>query len=121
MSKQISVPKHARQCNAVAWNPVDCNLLVSGLDKYRTDQSLLLWDVLKSPLNSEKSHHYNASQTESIRPLAEVGVFETVHSLAWFMKEPRCLVAGINNKHLKIIDFRGTIRSLLFNYFVTFT
>ncbi|KAL1463658.1 hypothetical protein WDU94_015392, partial [Cyamophila willieti] len=24
-------PKHARQCNAVAWNPIDSNLLVSGL------------------------------------------------------------------------------------------
>jgi WD40 repeat protein len=103
----ILVPKHARQCNAVAWNPVDFNLLVCGLDKYRTDQSLLLWDILKGPPNSERTHHYNASQTESIKPLAEAGVSETIHSLAWFNNEPKCLIAGVNNKQLKIIDFRG--------------
>ncbi|OXU30787.1 hypothetical protein TSAR_008781 [Trichomalopsis sarcophagae] len=104
------VPKHARQCNAVAWNPVDSNLIVSGLEKYRTDQSLLLWDVMKSPSSSERTHHYNASQTESVRPLAEAGVSETINSLAWFYNEPKCLVAGVNNKQLKIIDFRDPVK-----------
>ncbi|XP_012282534.1 GATOR complex protein MIOS-B [Orussus abietinus] len=103
-------PKHARQCNAVAWNPVDPNLIVSGLDKYRTDHSVLLWDVLKFPLGSDRPHHHGSAQSESIRPVAEAGVSETVHSLAWFNNEPRCLVAGINNKHLKIIDFRDAVK-----------
>lgn len=103
------MPKHARQCNAVAWNPVESNFLVSGLDKYRTDQSLLLWDISKSTLNSERVHHHNSSQPESIKPVSEAGVSETIHSLAWFNNEPKCLVTGVTNKQLKIIDFRGNV------------
>lgn len=95
------VPKHARQCNAVAWNPVDPNLLVVGLDKYRYDHSILLWDITKSPTSSERLHHHE------LRPIAEAGVTETTHSLAWFKRESKCLVVGANNKTLKIIDFRG--------------
>ena len=103
------MPKHARQCNAVAWNSVENNLLVSGLEKYRMDHSLLLWDISKSPLNPERMYHHNSTPIESIRPISEAGVSETVHSLSWFNKYPKCLVAGLNNKHLKIIDFRGMI------------
>ncbi|KAJ8676074.1 hypothetical protein QAD02_011860 [Eretmocerus hayati] len=102
------VPKHARQCNAVAWNPVDPNLFVCGLDKYRTDQSLLLWDIVKGPSSSERSHNNN--QNETVRPVAEAGVSETVHSLAWFRNEPKCLVASVNNKQLKIFDFRDPVK-----------
>ncbi|KAK0099087.1 hypothetical protein PV326_006551 [Microctonus aethiopoides] len=103
-------PKHARQCNAVAWNPLDPNLIVCGLDKYRTDHSILLWDVLKSPSTNDKTTHNSAPPTDSPRPVAEAGVSETTHSLAWFNTESRCLVAGVNNKQLKIIDFRDSAK-----------
>lgn len=102
-------PKHARQCNAVAWNPVDPNLIVSGLDKYRTDHSVLLWDIQRTPTASDRVHHHPNVQADTMKPIAEAGVSETTHSLAWFNNESRCLVAGINNKQLKIIDFRGNI------------
>ncbi|XP_058794718.1 GATOR complex protein MIOS-B [Phymastichus coffea] len=104
------VPKHARQCNEVAWNPVESNYLVCGLDKYRTDQSLLLYDISKGTLNSERVLHYNSSQLESVRPVSEAGVSETIHSLAWFNNEPKCLVTGVNNKQLKIVDFRDPVK-----------
>eukprot|EP00061_Rhincodon_typus_P011767 g37031.t1 len=39
------VPKHARQCNTLAWNPVDSNWLAAGLDKHRADFSVLIWDI----------------------------------------------------------------------------
>lgn len=103
-------PKHARQCNAVAWNPVDPNIIVSGLDKYRTDHSVLLWDVQRSPSSSDRAHHYGTSQSDSVRPVAEAGVSETTHSLSWFNNEPKCLVVGVNNKQLKIIDFRDPVK-----------
>lgn len=37
----------------------------------------------------------------------EAGISETVHSAAWFKHEPKCLALGVNNKQLKVIDFRG--------------
>lgn len=108
------VPKHARQCNTVAWNPVNTNLLISGLEKHRTDHSLLLWDVLKSPLSTDRNHHHYSPQVELIKPLAEIGISETTHSVAWLNNEPKCLVAGLNNKHLKIVDFRGKFQNCSF-------
>lgn len=101
----LSAPKHARQCNAVAWNPVDSNLIVSGLDKYRTDHSVLVWDVVKCP------HHHGVAAPVSVeqpRPIAELGLSETTNALAWFNSQPRSLVLGMNGKHLKLVDLRGT-------------
>jgi WD40 repeat protein len=42
---KIFVPKHQRACNALAWNPVQKNLLAAGLDKVRSDYSCLIWDI----------------------------------------------------------------------------
>ncbi|XP_063974813.1 GATOR2 complex protein MIOS [Diachasmimorpha longicaudata] len=113
-------PKHARQCNAVSWNPVDPNLLICGLDKYRTDHSILLWDVVRSQnvttsgLDRQALHHHTtvsqADHNATLKPLAEAGVSETTHSLSWFPNDSRCCVAGVNNKQLKIIDFRDSVR-----------
>lgn len=82
------------------------------MDKYRTDHSILLWDVLKSPSSTDRSHHHTASTVDSLRPISETGVSETTHSVAWFTNESRCLVAGVNNKQLKIIDFRDSVRTV---------
>lgn len=113
-------PKHARQCNAVAWNPIETNLIVSGLDKHSKDYSILLWDINKGLQGSERVHHHNTVQTDSLRPIAEIGASETVHSIAWLKHEQKCMVIGANNKHLKIIDFRGitkrTITYLLLSH-----
>lgn len=114
-SKELP-PKHARQCNAVAWNPVDPNLLICGLDKYRTDHSILLWDVVRSQnlnpsVHPQTHHHTMTGQADhTIKPLCEAGVSETTHSLSWFTNDSRCCVAGVNNKQLKIIDFRDSVR-----------
>lgn len=80
---------------------------MSGLDKHSKDHSILLWDINKGLHTSERIHHHNTVQTDSVRPITEVGVSETVHSIAWFKNEQKCMVVGTNNKQLKIIDFRG--------------
>ncbi|XP_053983472.1 GATOR complex protein MIOS [Hylaeus volcanicus] len=110
LSGKELVPKHARQCNTVAWNPIDTNLIVSGLDKHSKDHSILLWDINKGVQSSERVHHHTTIQTDSARPIAEVSVSETVHSVAWFKHEQKCMAVGANNKQLKIIDFRDSAK-----------
>nr|XP_012151279.1 PREDICTED: WD repeat-containing protein mio-B isoform X4 [Megachile rotundata] len=110
LSGKELVPKHARQCNTVAWNPIDTNLIVSGLDKHSKDHSILLWDINKGLQCAERVHHHNTVQTDSVRPIAEVGVSETIHSVAWFKHEQKCMAVGANNKQLKIIDFRDSAK-----------
>jgi hypothetical protein len=64
-------------------------VLVAGLDKHRGDHSVLMWDAVKLPQ----------------KPLLEMGLSETVNSLAWLQQ--RTLALGMNNKHIKLIDLRG--------------
>lgn len=85
-------PKHARACNAVAWNPLDSNFLAMGLEKYRSEHSVLIWDV---------------SRPNCTTPFVEFGLSETTNSLAWFHQQPKCIVIGMNGKQLKIVDLRG--------------
>ena len=63
------VPKHARHCNCLAWSPEDENLLAQGLDKYRSDCSLLIWDVM-SKIDSGMHGSHDQS---SIRPCIILG------------------------------------------------
>ncbi|XP_039295830.1 GATOR complex protein MIOS-B [Nilaparvata lugens] len=95
--------KHARQCNAISWNPVDTNLIAVGLDKYRMEHSVMVWDVVKG---SSRAGHYSTNPAEYPRPCSELGLSDTAHSLAWLRTQPRSLVIGMNNKHLKLIDAR---------------
>eukprot|EP00058_Branchiostoma_floridae_P009637 XP_002595125.1 hypothetical protein BRAFLDRAFT_67907 [Branchiostoma floridae] len=81
------VPRHARQCNSLAWHPNESNMLAAGLDKYRSDSSVLVWDI---------NAKYSAS--------------ETALSLAWFTHESKTLLVGMNNKFLKIFDLRDVSR-----------
>lgn len=66
-------------------------MLAVGLDKYRTDHAVLLWDVLKS----------------GTRPIGELGLSDTTHTLAWISHHPRTLAMGVNCKHLRLVDLRG--------------
>ncbi|XP_049939369.1 GATOR complex protein MIOS isoform X2 [Schistocerca serialis cubense] len=96
------VPRHSRQCNGVAWSPVDSNLLAVGLDKNRADHSLLVWDLTRC--------HLQQQMPDSVRPCAELGLSETTHSLAWL--QPRNIVLGMNSKHLKVFDIRDSNRAV---------
>lgn len=108
------MPRHARQCNAVLWNTVDPNLVAAGLDKYRADNSVLIWDITKSsPSNDHNNSGRLAVNTmapgvELARPVAEFGVSETAHSMAWFTN-PKLLAVGVNMKNIKFVDIRGKI------------
>lgn len=96
----------------MAWNPIDSNLIVAGLDKYRSDYSVLLWDIMKSPtvqdVNGAGKLNTIGSGLEFSRPIAEFGISEVSHSLAWFNSSSKHLAIGMNLKTIKIIDFRGS-------------
>lgn len=110
------VPKQSRQCNSVTWNPVECNLLASGLDKLKTDHSILIWDILKCGKQSEQERRVLGLNVEPSvippKPILELGYSETTHSLQWFSHQPKTFVAGMSNKHLKIYDIRDYSKHL---------
>lgn len=107
----MSVPRHTRQCNVVAWNPIDTNKIIVGLDKSRSDNSILLWDIMKCPVGENNpgrlAVNTMAPAVELAKPIAEYGLSETTNSLAWFNTNSKLLAAGMSLKAVKIIDFRG--------------
>lgn len=95
----------------VAWNLLEPNKLACGLEKYRSDYSVLLWDINRGigTENGRMTSLMPLSMSESCKPVAEYGLSEATHSLAWFNSNSKVLAAGMNLKSIKIIDFRGII------------
>ncbi|OXB67495.1 hypothetical protein ASZ78_016717 [Callipepla squamata] len=116
------VPKHARQCNTLAWNPLDSNWLAAGLDKHRADFSVLIWDI------SSKYAPETAVAAEKVRlstgdpeaglvvtkPLYELGQNDACLSLCWLPRDQKLLLAGMH-RNLAIFDLRNTSQKIFVN------
>lgn len=113
------VPRHSRPCNTVVWNPIDNNVLAVGLEKYRSDYAVLLWDIMKYPTTNENAGRMpmNTVQpaVELAKPVAEYGVSEHAHSISWFKSNSKQMAVGMNNKNIKLLDFRDPNKVVVSN------
>lgn len=121
MGKEF-VPKHARQCNTLAWNPVDSNWLAAGLDKHRADFSVLIWDISskftpEASVATEKIR-LSSGDTDSglvvTKPLYELGQNDACLSLCWLPRDQKLLLAGMH-RNLAIFDLRNTSQKTFVN------
>ncbi|KAM4704774.1 GATOR2 complex protein MIOS isoform 2-T2 [Rhinophrynus dorsalis] len=116
------VPKHARQCNTLAWNPLDSNWLAAGLDKHRADFSVLIWDISSkyTPDVSVPMEKVRLSAGDSetclvvTKPLYELGQNDACLSLCWLPKDQKLLLAGMH-RNLAIFDLRNTNQKMFVN------
>ncbi|KAK0139325.1 GATOR complex protein MIOS [Merluccius polli] len=121
------IPKHARQCNTLAWNPHDSRWLAAGLDKHRADFSVLIWDVSRqlSPESTssaaEKSRVPAAVAADAdtagsavTKPLYELGQNDACLSLCWLPQDQKLLLAGMH-RNLAIFDLRNTSQKTFVN------
>ncbi|XP_076266778.1 GATOR complex protein mio isoform X2 [Rhynchophorus ferrugineus] len=106
------VPKNPRQCNTVVFNPVENNLLASGLDKYKPDNCIAIWDInhISNANNAARFDPKATPPADLPKPLWEYGQSEHCVSIDWFHNNSKVLVAGMNLKHVKLIDIRETPR-----------
>lgn len=110
------VPRHSRQCNFLAWNPEDTNLLTEGLEKFRNDACIVIWDITSSHItsdNSERSRYSSSEHGSVTRPCFEIGAGDTSSSFAWFPQDARTFVTGMNNRYLRVYDLRDTVKPRL--------
>ena len=121
MGKEF-VPKHARQCNTLAWNPWDSNWLAAGLDKHRADFSVLIWDISSKyapdvSVPMEKIR-LSSGDTDSglvvTKPLYELGQNDACLSLCWLPRDQKLLLAGMH-RNLAIFDLRNTSQKTFVN------
>ncbi|XP_068202400.1 GATOR2 complex protein MIOS-A [Palaemon carinicauda] len=101
------IPKHTRPVNSLSWNTQEPQLLAAGLDRGRSEPSVIIWDVTRgSQPSSYGSEQKNSSS--DVKPMVEFGLNETCQSLAFSMHTSRTLIAGMNNKHIKLFDIRDS-------------
>jgi len=98
------LPKHNRPCNALAWSPVEPELIAVGLNKLRNDHCTLVWDVRHSPTNPGKKSR--GSPVAVSTPLHALGHSESAASLAWAPHQPQTLIIGTGFKWMRIFDLR---------------
>lgn len=100
-------PKHARPVNSLAWSSQEPQLLAAGLDKVRTDHSVIVCDVSRPGLApSYTFEQRNSISGDVLKPLMEYGNAETAHSVAFSLHTARTLMAGMNNKQIRLFDLR---------------
>ncbi|KAI8437208.1 hypothetical protein MSG28_010532 [Choristoneura fumiferana] len=105
------VPRYPRLCNSVAWSHVETNMLGVALEKHRSDHCILVWDVTRGMGTSEESLQTDTAPPtqDASRPIAEMGLSETCHNVAWTNSSNRTLLASMNMKFIKIFDLRGQV------------
>nr|XP_033786917.1 GATOR complex protein MIOS isoform X1 [Geotrypetes seraphini] len=116
------VPKHARQCNTLAWNPLESNWLAAGLDKHRADFSVLIWDISSkyTPDGTIPMEKMRLSTTDTeaglvvTKPLYELGQNDACLSLCWLPRDQKLLLAGMH-RNLAIFDLRNTSQKMFVN------
>ncbi|KAJ3597439.1 hypothetical protein NHX12_000964 [Muraenolepis orangiensis] len=116
------IPKHARQCNTLAWNPHDSNWLAAGLDKHRADFSVLIWDISRqfSPDTSVAADKIRLSAVDVdsgsvvTKPLYELGQNDACLSLCWLPQDQKLLLAGMH-RNLAIFDLRNISQKTFVN------
>ncbi|XP_023561751.1 GATOR complex protein MIOS isoform X2 [Octodon degus] len=115
------VPKHARQCNTLAWNPLDSSWLAAGLDKHRADFSVLIWDICSQYApDSVPTERVRLSAGEAetallvTKPLYELGQNDACLSLCWLPRDQKLLLAGMH-RNLAIFDLRNTSQKMFVN------
>lgn len=107
MNKEIG-PRHSRNCNAVSWNAVDSNLIAVGLDRHRSDSSLLVYDVfLSQDYHPEKGREDGQHGSRTDGALFDFGGNDPCVSCSWFRQSSKIMVAGFHGKGLRLFDLRG--------------
>ncbi|BEI89570.1 uncharacterized protein CcaverHIS019_0209320 [Cutaneotrichosporon cavernicola] len=118
--------KHSRPVSSLAFSSADPLLLASGYDRHRSDYSLLIWDISdaiaafpqdpdgdatwqRPPERLEPSNLYGRAG-DGVRHLQQYCASEAVHSLAWVPESAHELLAGANNKALRMYDLRTPTR-----------
>lgn len=87
--------KGQRVCHGLAWNTR--GLLAAGLDKFRGDHCLNVWDINQRPLRVGTVPD----------PLFKYANGEPVTSVKFFTDQPSVLIAGTKGQSMRLYDLRG--------------
>lgn len=122
--------KHTRAVTSISFSPHDANYLATGLERHRSDSSLLIWDihdaVAASRLPPDGDVHYTrpelrlptttpltkTSSASEPRPIQAYCASEQVNSIAFIPTAPYSLLASAGNKAIRLYDLRAPSNTL---------
>ncbi len=132
-SVSLSV-RNSRSCNSVAFCTEDPNYLAVGLDKVRSDCSLVIWDITSSvpllsfdPTNSSQDLESlvgssrpqisvprgKTNPRQDPRILQQYAPQEVVSCLTFLPKSTQLVLAGISYRWLRLFDLRSQAPNVL--------
>lgn len=130
-SPPVSLPaRNTRACNTLAFSPANSNYLAVGLDKVRSDPSLVIWDIQSalpalsldpsSPSaldgrilpNLPRGDGTPRSGADS-RVVQQHAPAEIVSTLSWIPNSPQLLLAGVSHRWLQLFDLRSPTSAIL--------
>ncbi|ODN88074.1 hypothetical protein L198_06832 [Cryptococcus wingfieldii CBS 7118] len=113
--------KHTRPVTAISFSHIDPNYLATGLDRHRSDSSLLIWDVHDAILSSKlepdgdtwtrpepylKSTTTTKPTSSEPRPIQAYCPSEAIQAVSWIPSSPYSLLASSSNKAIRLYDLR---------------
>ncbi|ENN79182.1 hypothetical protein D910_02334, partial [Dendroctonus ponderosae] len=104
--------KCPRPCTSVHFNPVDCQLVAVGLEKYKPDNSIMIFDITQVCAKRDPIVGFMGSNgvAESTKPVWEFGMSEHCQNLSWFHNNSKILATGMNMKFIRLYDIRDLNR-----------
>ena len=113
--------KHSRPVTSLSFSTLDPNYLATGLERHRSDYSLLIWDVSAAvnftpadtssswqrPLDRLEPTHSLGRDTGEIRNIQHYCPAEHIHSVAFIPETINELLASSNNKTIRLYDLRA--------------
>ncbi|KAI1999914.1 hypothetical protein LOZ67_003319 [Ophidiomyces ophidiicola] len=92
--------KTQRACHGLAWNTR--GILAAGLDKFRGDHCLNIWDPNQRPVRAARG----GTDRQVPDPLRKLANGEPVVSVKFFREQQNLLLAGMKGQSLRLYDIR---------------
>lgn len=116
---QLNV-RHSRPVTALSFSTLDPTYLATGLERHRSDYSLLIWDlstansslppdtdnVWQRPYDRLEPTHSLGRDTGEIRNIQHYCPAEHINSVAFVPNTIHSLLASANNKTIRLYDLR---------------